>query len=79
MSGGRWLPAGLPPWMERVGLEIDRRFARRGQIYAQSADLPKAALSGGASAVVLDVGGGVKALVFCDGTDWRRADTGATV
>ena len=76
----RWLPSGLPSWMERVGQNIEATFARKGQVYRQSAALPKAALSGGVTAVVLDVdGGGTQALVFCDGTVWRRADTGASV
>lgn len=76
----RWLPSGLPAWMERVGQNIEATFARKGAVYTQSADLPKAALSAGVTAVVLDVdGGGTEALVFCDGAVWRRADTGASV
>ena len=81
------LPAGAPEWARRLVLQINTAFDRirvpqapvRLQTVADVASLPPAAAWKGCILFCEDVGSSTPGLVYSDETDWRRADTNATL
>lgn len=80
-------PPGAPDWAQAIVRQLRQIFIQienpqrptRLAVFANVAALPPAADWENCLIRVEDVGSSVQGLVYSDGTDWRRADTNATL
>lgn len=76
------------PWLLPTLRDIEREFRRSDEalrdhdpamIQTLEADLPPAGDNIGRQRLVTDLNGGTGMVVFSNGTDWIRSDTGAAL